>query len=161
MFTFPSYKLTCTWPSATAPWVVQGCCYRQAWGSFSVGAGELPASWPRALSLYASSLQHPVQWSSSLHWNGLRERQLLTAWWGCWPQAGQLQILYVMENPTSLPITSAPLCQFCPLGPHNLSIFPLPFDKSKGIKSYPRAFLHHGGVNGLSLGIDKGIVNLL
>lgn len=64
MFTFPSYKLTCTWPSATAPWVVQGCCYRQARGSFSVGAGELLAPWPGALSLYASSLQHPVQWSS-------------------------------------------------------------------------------------------------
>ena len=72
-----------------------------SWGvggaGFGVGAGELPALQPGALSCVRplSSIWFSRPPAST---DGLRIKLLLTAWWGCWPQAGQLQILYGESN---------------------------------------------------------------
>lgn len=114
------------------------CWYRQARGRFSVSAEQLPALhpglYPCLCPLWSILFSGPP---ASIETGSTKGNYLLPGE-AVGHRAGQLQILpYVTVDPTSLLVTFTLLFQFCPLGPHSLSIVPLPSDKLKCIKSYP------------------------
>ena len=162
MLIFPSYTLVCTWPSV-APH-----------GSFKC----VPIDKPRGVSVW---VQGSCQLSSLVLWHvcilsqascsAVLQPLLMDSGKGYYSLPSEAvghrlgSSKSFTENPTSLPITSATIL---PTGTTQSKHFPLLFDKSKGIKSYPWAAPEHFWimgwvvvVNGLSLGVVKGIINVL